>query len=60
MFAGKDCPVDFDRVLRHVKAKCPYREEVPLNAEQIRKATKAFMQTKALDECSEDFRKEIW
>ncbi|XP_060520188.1 DNA-directed RNA polymerase III subunit RPC1 [Cylas formicarius] len=53
---GKDCPVDFDRVLVHVKAKCPYRNEISLDADQIRRATKAFIATKALDECSDDFK----
>ncbi|KAG5879450.1 hypothetical protein JTB14_027687 [Gonioctena quinquepunctata] len=56
---GKDCPVDFDRVLEYVRARHPYRGEVPLNADQIRKATQAFVGTQALDECSEFFRKEL-
>ncbi|CAG9763359.1 unnamed protein product [Ceutorhynchus assimilis] len=56
---GKDCPVDFERVLEHVKAKCPYRNEVSLNGHQITQATKALLETGALDECSEDFRKEL-
>ncbi|CAH2007686.1 unnamed protein product [Acanthoscelides obtectus] len=56
---GKDCPVDFDRVLACVRAKCPYRNEVALDGEQIRRATQAFIATKALDECSEDFRKQL-
>lgn len=56
---GKDCPVDFDRVLEHVRAKCPYRDETPLDGDQIRRATKAFLATKALNECSEDFKKEL-
>lgn len=60
LFLGKDCPVDFDRVLSYVKAKHPYREEVALNAEQLRKATKAFLDTNGLDECKEDFKNEIW
>ncbi|KAL1517105.1 hypothetical protein ABEB36_000913 [Hypothenemus hampei] len=56
---GKDCPVDLERVLAHVRAKCPYRNEVPLNGDQIKRATKAFLDTGALTECSEDFRQEL-
>ncbi|ENN81759.1 hypothetical protein YQE_01852, partial [Dendroctonus ponderosae] len=56
---GKDCPVDFDRVLAHIKAKCPYRNEVPLNGGQIIRATKAFLDTGALNECSQDFKNEL-
>lgn len=51
--------MDFDRVLAHVKAKCPYRNEVSLNGGQIIRATKAFIDTGALDECSQDFRDEL-
>lgn len=56
---GKDCPVDFDRVLNHVRAKYPYRDEIALDGNQICRATQAFLETKALDECSEDFKKEL-
>lgn len=56
---GKDCPVDFDRVLRHVQAKCPYRDEIVLNADQIKRATKTFLETDALNECSEEFKIEL-
>ncbi|EFA01191.1 DNA-directed RNA polymerase III subunit RPC1 [Tribolium castaneum] len=56
---GKDCPVDFDRVLRHVQAKCPYRDETILNSVQIRRATKTFLETDALNECSEEFKAEL-
>lgn len=56
---GKDCPVDFERVLAHVQAKCPYRDETPLETDQIIRATNAFMATNALSECSEDFRREL-
>lgn len=56
---GKDCPVDFDRVLAHIRAKCPYRDEIALDADQIRRATKAFLATNSLNECSEDFKSEL-
>lgn len=56
---GKDCPVDFERVLEHIRAKCPYRDEISLNGDQIRRATQAFLATNALEECSEDFRKQL-
>lgn len=59
VIAGNDCPVDFNRVLQHVRAKCPYRDEIALNGDQIRRATKAFLETGALNECSEFFRNQL-
>lgn len=59
MYSGKDCPVDFDRVLKHVQAKYPYRNEIALNGDQIRRATKAFLDTDALNECSDFFKKQL-
>nr|XP_023022188.1 DNA-directed RNA polymerase III subunit RPC1 [Leptinotarsa decemlineata] len=56
---GKDCPVDFERVLEYVRARYPYREEVALDGDQIRRATQAFLATEALNECSEHFRNEL-
>lgn len=55
---GKDCPVDFNRVLQHVRAKYPYRDEVALDGQKIRKATRVFLDTN-LTECSEFFRKQL-
>lgn len=56
---GKDCPVDFERVLEHIRAKCPYRDEIALDGDQIRRATQAFLATNALAECSDDFSKQL-
>ncbi|KAI4470240.1 dna-directed rna polymerase [Holotrichia oblita] len=56
---GKDRPVDFHRVLQHVQAKCPYRDETPLDPNQIRRATQAFLTTNALNETSDDFKNEL-
>ncbi|KAK9891975.1 hypothetical protein WA026_017458 [Henosepilachna vigintioctopunctata] len=56
---GKDCPVDFERVLAHVKAKCPYRDEVGLTSDQIGRATAAFLATNALNDCSEEFKNSL-
>ncbi|XP_022912626.2 DNA-directed RNA polymerase III subunit RPC1 [Onthophagus taurus] len=56
---GKDCPVDFDRVLKHIQAKCPYRDETALDANQIRKATQAFICTNSLKETSQEFQNEL-
>ncbi|KAF2885542.1 hypothetical protein ILUMI_20610 [Ignelater luminosus] len=56
---GKDCPVDFDRVLAHIRSKCPYRQEEALDADKIRRGTKAFIATKSLSECSEEFIEEL-
>lgn len=58
-FLGKDCPVDFDRVLAHIRAKCPYRQEESLDADKIRRGTKAFIATKSLSECSDEFIEEL-
>lgn len=55
---GKDCPVDFDRVLQHVRAKHPYRNEVVLDGANIRKATEVFLKTK-LTKCSTFFRAQL-
>lgn len=55
---GKDCPVDFDRVLQHVRAKHPYRDEKALDGEQIKKATESFLK-ESLKDCGEEFKKEL-
>lgn len=56
---GKDSPVDFNRVLQHVRAKCPYRDEQALDANQIQKATESFLKLDSLNDCSDDFKKEL-
>lgn len=56
---GKDCPVDFNRVLQHVRAKCPYRDEQALDADQIKKATESFLKSDSLNDCSADFKTEL-
>lgn len=56
---GKDCPVDFNRVLQHTRAKHPYRDEKALDEEQIKKATQSFLQSEALNDCNDDFKKEL-
>lgn len=55
---GKDCPVDFDRVLQHVRAKHPYRDEKALDGEQIKKATESFLK-ESLNDCGEEFKIEL-
>lgn len=56
---GKDGPVDFKRVLQHIRAMYPCRREINLNGDQIKLATQAFFDTNALEECSEDFREKL-
>ncbi|KOB68218.1 DNA-directed RNA polymerase [Operophtera brumata] len=56
---GKDQPVDLARVLAHVRASCPAKDEEPLDGDGIMLAAK---ETLALDDfktCSEEFKKEM-
>lgn len=45
--------------MKHIQAKCPYRDETPLDADQIRRATQAFLSTNALNETSDDFKNDL-
>ncbi|KDR18934.1 DNA-directed RNA polymerase III subunit RPC1 isoform X1 [Zootermopsis nevadensis] len=56
---GKDCPVDFQRVLDHVRAKCPSRDEEPLDGPSIKKATEEILKTEDFDGCSDEFKNEL-
>ncbi|XP_045464776.1 DNA-directed RNA polymerase III subunit RPC1 [Harmonia axyridis] len=56
---GNGVPVNFERVLAHIKAKYPYREEAPLTSDEIKRATSAFLATDALNECSEGFKDDL-
>ncbi|XP_067008979.2 DNA-directed RNA polymerase III subunit RPC1 isoform X1 [Anabrus simplex] len=56
---GKDCPVDFQRVLDHVRAKCPYSEEEPLDGPSIMKAAEEILKSEDFDGCHQDFKDEL-
>ncbi|XP_045502401.1 DNA-directed RNA polymerase III subunit RPC1 [Colias croceus] len=56
---GRDRPVDLPRVLAHVRALCPAREEEPLDADRILEAAE---ETLALDDfktCTQEFKTEL-
>ncbi|XP_063217430.1 DNA-directed RNA polymerase III subunit RPC1 [Bacillus rossius redtenbacheri] len=56
---GKDCPVDFQRVLDHVRAKCPSKDEEPLDGPSINKAAEEILKTEKFFGCSEEFKLEL-
>ncbi|CAB3361853.1 Hypothetical predicted protein [Cloeon dipterum] len=58
---GKDQPVDFERVLEHVKAKSPYRTEEGLEGNKIIHFTEQMLRTE-MDKCgssAENFKRLI-
>ena len=57
MMEGKDKPVDFRRVLEHVKASSKYREENPLTPEMMISSSEEI--TKDMIGPNEDFKKEL-
>ncbi|KAJ9598140.1 hypothetical protein L9F63_026756, partial [Diploptera punctata] len=56
---GKDCPVDFRRVLDHVRAKCPAPDEEPLDGPSIIKAIEEIFKADEFDSCSEEFKNDL-
>nr|CAD7197843.1 unnamed protein product [Timema douglasi] len=56
---GKDCPVDCQRVLDHVRAKCPAKDEEPLDGPSINKAAEEILKTEDFDGCSKEFKEEL-
>ncbi|CAL1677654.1 unnamed protein product [Lasius platythorax] len=56
---GKDCPVDYKRVYDHVRAKLPYKNEEPLDAVSVMKATEDMLSTEEYDCLSEEFKKDL-
>ncbi|XP_049812819.1 DNA-directed RNA polymerase III subunit RPC1 [Schistocerca nitens] len=56
---GKDCPVDFKRVLDHVRAKCPCRDEESLDGPSIKKAAEELLKSDDFDGCSDEFKEEL-
>jgi len=58
-FIGKDCPVDYERVYDHVKAKMPYKTEEPLDAASVINAAKEMLSSEEYDCLSDEFKKEL-
>lgn len=56
---GKDCPVDYKRVLDHVRAMSPYRDEEPLEPIQIKKAAEELLKTEEYSCLSNEFKDEL-
>ncbi|KAJ1529329.1 hypothetical protein ONE63_006119 [Megalurothrips usitatus] len=53
---GKDCPVDFSRVLDHVRSKCPHRDEEALDAPSVLQASQEILKTDDFGQCSQEFK----
>lgn len=58
-FLGKDCPVDYKRVLDHVRAMSLYRDEEPLEPIQIKKAAEELLKNEEYSCLSEEFKDEL-
>lgn len=57
MMEGKDQPVDFGRVLDHVRASSPYPEEDPMDADTIVSSSEELL--RGLKGPSDDFKREL-
>ena len=53
---GKDCPVNFQRTLDHIRAKYPYREEEALDSISVEKATDELLNTEEFGVCDDVFK----
>ncbi|XP_012276667.1 DNA-directed RNA polymerase III subunit RPC1 [Orussus abietinus] len=56
---GKDCPVDYKRVLDHVKAKSPYKDEASLDGPSVIKATNELLNSEEYACLSIEFKQEL-
>lgn len=56
---GKDCPVDYRRVLDHVRAKSPCKMEKPLDGPSVIKATNELLNSEEYECLSEEFKQEL-
>lgn len=56
---GKDCPVDFARVLEHVCIKCPQRDEEALDAPCVLQASQEILKSEDFDSCSKEFKDQL-
>lgn len=53
---GKDCPVNFQRTLEHIRAKCPYKEEEALDSISVQKAVEELLSTEEFNACDSEFK----
>lgn len=51
--------MDYKRVYDHVRAKLPYKNEEPLDAVSVMKATEDMLSTEEYDCLSEEFKKDL-
>ncbi|XP_046382382.1 DNA-directed RNA polymerase III subunit RPC1 [Ischnura elegans] len=56
---GKDKPVDFVRVLEHVKAKSPFLDEDPLDGASILHLAEQIVKSEQYNTCSKEFKDEL-
>ncbi|KAK0182168.1 hypothetical protein PV327_000331 [Microctonus hyperodae] len=56
---GDDCPVDYQRILDHVRAKSPYRNEDSLDTLTLVKATNELLNSDEYSCLSEEFKQEL-
>ncbi|XP_046612722.1 DNA-directed RNA polymerase III subunit RPC1 isoform X1 [Neodiprion virginianus] len=56
---GKDCPVDYKRVLDHTRAKSPYRDEQPLDGTSVISATTELLKSEDYSCLSDEFKQEL-
>lgn len=56
---GRDRPVDFQRSLDHIRAISPYRDEDPLDNDQLLQAFGTIMRTEQYALLGEDFKAEL-
>ncbi|XP_034186947.1 DNA-directed RNA polymerase III subunit RPC1 [Osmia lignaria lignaria] len=56
---GKDCPVDYKRVLDHVRAKSPCKNEQPLDGPSVIKATTELLNSEEYECLSHEFKQEL-
>lgn len=59
MFTGKDNPVDYKRVLDHVRAKSPYKNEEPLDGASVINATNELLISEEYNCLSAEFKQEL-
>ncbi|KAL0272113.1 UNVERIFIED_CONTAM: hypothetical protein PYX00_005208 [Menopon gallinae] len=56
---GKDCPVNFQRVMDQIRAKCPYKEEEALDSASVQKATEELLNLNEFATCGEEFKYDL-
>lgn len=56
---GKDCPVNFQRVMDQIRAKCPYNNEEALDSDSVQKATEELLNSNEFSTCGEEFKYDL-